>query len=129
MSSGLPPIATDARTSPNINESTMTDIIETLLKRNFHAVFGERDPARRRDAIAELFTEDCIFSDSHGRHVGYAALGAAVAKRQAQFSHYVFTERGAAEALRDAGRPRLDLRPSGRNAPHHGARRDCGARR
>jgi hypothetical protein len=33
--------------------------IETLLSRNLPEVFGEGDPARRRTAIQELYTEDC----------------------------------------------------------------------
>ena len=32
--------------------------ISTLLTRNLHDVFGENDPARRRAAIDEIFTED-----------------------------------------------------------------------
>ena len=35
--------------------------ISTLLTRNLHDVFGENDPARRRAAIDEIFTEDCVF--------------------------------------------------------------------
>jgi hypothetical protein len=34
--------------------------IETLLKRNLPEVFGEGDSARRRAAIQELYTEDCV---------------------------------------------------------------------
>jgi len=34
--------------------------ISTLLTRNLHDVFGENDPARRRAAIAEIFTEDGV---------------------------------------------------------------------
>ena len=30
--------------------------MSTLLTRNFHDVFGENDPARRRAAIDEIFT-------------------------------------------------------------------------
>ena len=46
--------------------------ISTLLTRNLRDVFGEADPARRRAAIDELFTEDCVFYDPdkgvyHGR--------------------------------------------------------------
>jgi hypothetical protein len=40
--------------------------ISTLLTRNLHDVFGERDPARRRAAIDEIFTEDCVFYDPSG---------------------------------------------------------------
>jgi hypothetical protein len=35
----------------------------TLLIRNLRDVFGENDPARRRAAIDELYTEDCVFYD------------------------------------------------------------------
>jgi hypothetical protein len=37
--------------------------ISTLLTRNLHDVFGENDPSRRRAAIDEIFTEDCVFYD------------------------------------------------------------------
>jgi len=37
--------------------------ISTLLIRNLRDVFGENDPARRRAAIDELYTEDCVFYD------------------------------------------------------------------
>ena len=40
--------------------------ISTLLTRNLHDVFGEMDPARRRAAIDEIFTEDCVFYDPTG---------------------------------------------------------------
>ena len=41
----------------------MSYSISTLLTRNLHDVFGEDDPARRRAAIDEIFTEDCVFYD------------------------------------------------------------------
>ena len=44
----------------------MPNSISTLLTRNLHEVFGENDPARRRAAIAEIFTEDCVFYDPMG---------------------------------------------------------------
>jgi hypothetical protein len=39
----------------------MSSSISTLLTRLLHDVFGESDPARRRVAIHEVFTEDCVF--------------------------------------------------------------------
>src|ERR1700730_10062592 len=42
---------------------TMSSSISTLLTRNLHEVFGENDPARRRAAIEEIFTEDGVFYD------------------------------------------------------------------
>jgi hypothetical protein len=42
--------------------------ISILLTRNFHDVFGENDPARRRAAIDEIFTEDCVSYEPRGVH-------------------------------------------------------------
>jgi SnoaL-like domain len=44
----------------------MSYSIPTLLTRNLHDVFGENDPARRRAAIDEIFTEDCVFYEPNG---------------------------------------------------------------
>jgi SnoaL-like protein len=44
----------------------MSYSISTLLTRNLHDVFGENDPARRRAAIDEIFTKDCVFYDPKG---------------------------------------------------------------
>ena len=50
----------------------MSDSISNLLIRNLRDVFGENDARRRRAAIDEIFTEDCVFYDPnrgvyHGR--------------------------------------------------------------
>ena len=45
--------------------------VSTLLTRNLQEVVGENDPARRRAAIDELYTEDGIFYDpSKGAYRG-----------------------------------------------------------
>jgi hypothetical protein len=36
--------------------------ISALLSRNLDDVFGENDPARRRAAIDEIFTDDCVYA-------------------------------------------------------------------
>jgi len=41
----------------------MSYSISTLLTRNLHDVFGENDPARRREAIDEMWHEDGVFYD------------------------------------------------------------------
>ena len=41
----------------------MSYSISALLTRNLQDVFGENDPVRRRSAINEIFTEDCVFYD------------------------------------------------------------------
>jgi SnoaL-like domain len=44
----------------------MSYSISTLLTRNLLDVFGEKDPERRRAAINEIFSEDCVFYDPSG---------------------------------------------------------------
>ena len=44
----------------------MSFSIATFLTRNLQDVFGENDPARRRAAINEIFTEDCVFYNPNG---------------------------------------------------------------
>jgi hypothetical protein len=41
----------------------MSYSISTLLTRNLHDVFGDDNPERRRAAIDDIFTEDCVFYD------------------------------------------------------------------
>src|SRR5260370_39999807 len=41
----------------------MSYSIAALLTRNLQEVFGENDPARRRAAVQELYTEDGVFYD------------------------------------------------------------------
>ncbi|HSV22629.1 MAG TPA: hypothetical protein VLJ17_06325, partial [Xanthobacteraceae bacterium] len=48
-------------------KQAMSFSISTLLTRSLHEVFGENDPARRRAAIDEIFTEDCVFYEPSGR--------------------------------------------------------------
>jgi hypothetical protein len=50
-------------TRANQNHMIMSHSISTLLIRNLRDVFGEIDPARRRAAIDEIYTEDCVFYD------------------------------------------------------------------
>jgi len=48
----------------------MSYSISTSLTRNLQDVFGENDPARRRAAIDEIFTEDCVFYEPKGVYHG-----------------------------------------------------------
>ena len=82
----------------------MSEIIERLLQRNLYEVFGEHDGERRRAAIAELYTDDCIFSDHFGQNIGHAALDAAVASLQAKLPTYVIADLGPGKSLTDSGR-------------------------
>ena len=68
------------------------DRIEHLLRRSIREVFGQQDITARRRAIAEIFTEDCIFIAPDGRHEGHDALEADVAALQARLPGYAFSE-------------------------------------
>jgi hypothetical protein len=48
----------------------MSYSISILPTRNLHDVFGEKGPARRRVAIDEIFTEDCVLYEPRGIHRG-----------------------------------------------------------
>ena len=48
----------------------MSYSISALLTRNLQEIFGENDPARRRAAIDEIFTEDCVFYEPKGVYRG-----------------------------------------------------------
>jgi ketosteroid isomerase-like protein len=52
----------------------MAERIIELLYRNLQEVFGEGDAARRRAAIADFYTEDCVLYVPPGAHVGHDAL-------------------------------------------------------
>jgi hypothetical protein len=54
--------------------------ISNLLTRNLHDVFGENDPARRRAAIDEIFTEDCVFYEPRASTVAATRLIASRAR-------------------------------------------------
>jgi hypothetical protein len=78
--------------------------IETLLNRNLPEVFGEGDPARRRAAIQELYTEDCVLYAPPGTFVGRDALDKFAGDLRATHPHYVYTSHGAPQVLHNSGR-------------------------
>jgi len=83
---------------------SVSDTISELLVDNLFAVFGERDEAQRKAAIARLFATDCSFSDPRGTHVGHQALNASVAELQAEFPDHVFTQIGSVDVIGDCGK-------------------------
>ena len=82
----------------------MPDTIQTLIKRNLHEVFGERDAKKRREAIAQLWTEDCVFIDHSGKSHGRDELDRAVAELHQRFADYVFSELRPVDLLHESGR-------------------------
>ena len=82
----------------------MSDHIRELLQRNLQEVFGEGSAARRRLAIGELYTEDCILYAPPGIFVGPEALDKFAGDLRATHPHFVYAPRGEAQALHNAGR-------------------------
>jgi hypothetical protein len=50
--------------------------VETLMHANLLDVFGERDPAKRMEAIRRTYTEDVIAADPDGQVEGFDELSA-----------------------------------------------------
>src|SRR5258706_16165507 len=48
----------------------MSNSTSTLLTRSLHEVFGEIDPARRREGMEEIYTEDVVFYEPKGIYRG-----------------------------------------------------------
>jgi hypothetical protein len=75
-----------------------------LLNRNLQEVFGEGDATRRRAAIEELYTEDCIVAAPPGLFVGRDALDKFAADLRATHPHFAYTPHGEPQAVHNAGR-------------------------
>ena len=82
----------------------MNDRIHELLHRNLQEVFGEGDAVRRRAAIDQLYTEDCVLHVPPGALVGRDALDKFAGDLRATHPHFVYTPHGEPQALHDAGR-------------------------
>jgi hypothetical protein len=68
-----------------------------LMQANAVVVFSERDPARRLDAIRELYSADAILTEPEGVSKGEAAISHAVAELLSKLPPVVaFTSIGAA---------------------------------
>src|SRR5882724_2163379 len=75
---------------------TTTDY-DGLMQANLARVFGERDPARRISAIAEIYANDATLFEPHTSAVGHAAINQAVAALLSSLPPtFVFTSIGPA---------------------------------
>ncbi|MHC1562651.1 nuclear transport factor 2 family protein [Actinomycetospora sp. C-140] len=81
----------------------MTDVGE-ILQRNLVEVFGERDDARRRAAIAAIYHEDVLFQDPEALVRGRDAVDAKVTALLADApADFVFRATGPARLSGDLG--------------------------
>src|SRR6266403_4525881 len=81
----------------------MPDHIRELLHRNLQEVFGEGNAARRRAAIEDLYTEDCVLYVPPGIFVGLEALDKFAGDLRATHPNFVYTPHGEAQAVHNAG--------------------------
>ncbi len=84
----------------------MSYSISTLLIRNLRDVFGENDPARRRAAIEEIFTEDCLFYEPKGVYRGRDEIDRVATAIKATHPDFQYQPIAAPEELGNAGRVR-----------------------
>ncbi|PFH10241.1 SnoaL-like protein [Collimonas sp. PA-H2] len=82
----------------------MTDRISELLFRNLQEVFGEGDATRRRAAIEELYTEDCMVYTPMGAIAGQDALDKFSGDLRATHPHFVYTPHSKPQILGNAAR-------------------------
>jgi hypothetical protein len=82
----------------------MSYSISTLLIRNLQDVFGENDPARRRAAIDEMFTEDCVFYQPNGVHRGRDEIDRVAGAIKATHPTFRYQPIAAPEELGNGGR-------------------------
>ena len=82
----------------------MSYSISTLLTRNLHDVFGENDPARRRAAIDEIFTEDCVFYEPRGVNAGRDEINRVAGAIKATHPDFRYQPIAAPEELGNSGR-------------------------
>ena len=88
----------------NLWRNAISDRIHELLNRNLQEVFGEGDATRRRAAIEELYTDDCVLYAPPGIFVGQDALDKFAGDLRATHPHFAYTPHGAPQALHNAGR-------------------------
>jgi hypothetical protein len=94
--------------------------IATLLNRNLQEVFGEADPARRRAAIRELYTEDCEVYVPPGIFVGHDALDKLAGDLRATHPHFVYTPHGEPQVLHNSARLAWGSGPKGETPAYTG---------
>jgi hypothetical protein len=82
----------------------MSYTISTLLTRNLHDVFGENDPARRRAAIHEIFTEDCVFYEPRGVYRGRDEIDRVAGAIKATHPDFQYQPIAEPEELGNVGR-------------------------
>jgi SnoaL-like domain len=82
----------------------MSYSISTLLTRNLHDAFDENDPACRRAAVDEIFTEDCVFYEPRGVYRGRDEIDRVAGAIKATHPDFRYQPIAKAEELGNGGR-------------------------
>jgi hypothetical protein len=99
----------------------MSYSISTLLTRNLQEVFGENDPARRRAAIDEIYTEDGVFYDpSKGVYRGRDEIDRIAGAIRATHPDFQYQPIAAPEELGNGGRVQWVSGPPGEASAYAG---------
>jgi SnoaL-like protein len=98
----------------------MPNRIHELLNRNLQEVFGAGDAGRRRAAIEELYTDDCVLYAPPGVFVGHAALDKFADDLRATHPDFAYTPHGKPQALHNAGRLAWGSGPPGEKPDYTG---------
>ena len=86
------------------NEISIDDArIRELMLMNLFAVFNERDPERRRKAIAANYAEDVIWTDPDRTFHGRDALNQRAQELLEDLPDFVYSAAGPVQVLRDLG--------------------------
>jgi hypothetical protein len=88
--------------TPNENTTDDERIRELMLIKLF-AVFNERDPERRVEAIAANYAEDVTWTDPDSTYHGREALNDRAAELLDNLLDFVFTAGGPVHVSRDLG--------------------------
>lgn len=93
----------------------MPDEVTALMEANLLAVFGEADPTRRAQAIAETYTDDVVWTDEEGVTVGRDALAAKAQKLLDGMQGLVFSKVGQVQKAQNFGHLAWKLGPPGQD--------------
>ncbi|MGU3650280.1 nuclear transport factor 2 family protein [Mycolicibacterium sp. A43C] len=81
----------------------MSATVSDLMQANLLAVFNERDPRARADAIATTYADDVRWTDDEGVVTGHAALNDKAAQLQAGLTGMHFAAAGPVRQTRGLG--------------------------
>jgi hypothetical protein len=94
----------------------MSEVIARLMEANLLAVFDQRDPQLRAEAIATTYADDVQWIDDEGVATGHVELNAKAAELQEKLSGLHFVKAGPVRQTRGLGFLAWELR-----APDGGA--------